>query len=105
MDRIIHCRYSNCTAGDHQIVVGRYAMTVLCSHCETAAAIDRKVVVSKDRAVRSIAERSVGIDRAACQFILTALRKGQEHLIRLVHLNAGIVAAVDLHAVQKNPHF
>ena len=61
VDRIIHCRYSNCTAGDHQIIVGGYSMAVLCVHIETAAAIDRKIVVSKDRAVRSVAERSVGI--------------------------------------------
>ena len=80
-------------------------MTVLCSHSKAPASIDRKVVVSKDRAVRSIAERSVGIDRAACQYILAALRQGQKYLIRLIHLYACIVAAVDLHTVQEDPHF
>ena len=98
-DRIGRRRHCDRSAGDDQVVVGRDSMFVLRINCETSASVDRQVIVGVDCSVCPVIKRLFGILGAAGEYILAALCEGEEYFVRLVHPDACIVAAVDLHAV------
>ena len=99
------CRHGYCSACDDQVVFGGDTMSVLRGHRQSPASVDRQIVVGVNSSVRSVIQCLGAVSGAACESILTALCQCKEHLLRLVDPDAGVVAAVDLCAVQHNEHF
>ena len=103
-DSIRRSCYCNVSAGDDQVIVGGYSMSVFCGHRQAAAAVDRKIIVGEDCAVCAVFQRLIGVSGTAGEYILTALRECQEDFVSLIHPDAGIIAAVDLNAGQLDEH-
>ena len=105
MNGVRLCCYRYCTACDDQVIIGGDSMSVLRVYRKAPASVDRQVVVCKNRAVRSVIQSLRGVGSTAGENTLTAFCQCQEHFLRLVDPDAGVVAAVDLHAVQHDEHF
>ena len=94
---------SDGAAGDDQIVVCGNAVLVARRDRERAAAVDGEIVVREDRAVRPVVQSGLGIALPAGEAVFTALRQGQEDLVRIVDAQARVVRAGDVHSVKHQP--
>ena len=99
------CCYRYCTACDDQVIIGGDSMSVLRVYRKAPGPVDRQIIVCENRAVCPVIQRLSTVGRTAGETVLTAFCQSQEHLVRLVDPDTGIVAAADLHAVQHDEYF
>ena len=91
------------SSGDHQIIVGFDPMFIRRRHRQTAAAVDRQVIVREYDAARAVRQCFFRVLRPGGKTVFRSFCQRQENLISLIHTDTGIIRTADLHAVQQDP--
>ena len=90
---------------DDQRVIRVYPVLIICCDRQTSAAVDRQVVVGENSTAGIVLQSIGGILRTACEGILRSFSQRQEHLVRLVYDQTGVITACHIHAIEPQPDF
>ena len=99
---VVQSLHRNAAPGDHKVVVSHNAVRGGRIYRKTAGPVQRQIIPGEDGAVHSQFLCPGGEGRAG-HAVLRSFRQGQEDLVRLLHVQAGPVGAVQLHPVQQKP--
>ena len=105
MNGICGCSYCDRSAGDDQVIVGGYPMSIFCVYSKASAAVDRQIVMCENSSVRPVFQCLLRVSRTTGESVLAAFSERQEDFVRLFHPDTCIVAAVDLYSVKKDEYF